>query len=300
MPSQAFLNLLETLKAQPDRAGQPIEDLRTMGMAKANAIPLPRDLDTTPVEAGGVPAEWVEVGKKARRKKNDSVLLYFHGGAYFRGSTHTVREMCGRLARAAEIPVLSVDYRVAPENPFPAAVEDALAAYRWLQTQGYAPGRIAVGGDSAGGGLACALLLGTRDYGALQPGAAVLLSPWVDLTQSGESMDSRAAEDPSLSRAYLDRFAGLYLNEQDAKDPLASPLFGDLAGLAPMFIQAGTAEVLLDDAIRLAEKVRLAGGEAELDIWEGMTHVWQNFGPDIPEGSEAVERAGAWLKARLG
>jgi acetyl esterase/lipase len=230
----------------------------------------------------------------------DKVLLYFHGGGYYRGSMNTVREMVSRMSRASGLTVLNVGYRLAPEHPFPAAVDDAVAAYGWLLEQGLAPGSIAVGGDSAGGGLALALMLAMRDSGRPLPGAAVCLSPWVDLTQSGQSYVTRVHEDPSITKPYLDHAAGLYLNGADAAGPLASPIFAKLAGLPPLLIQVGTAEVLLDDARSLAAAARAAGVKVELDEWEGMVHVWQNSGPALPEGKAAVEKIGAWLRSTVG
>jgi len=300
MASVEFEQLYRTLQAQPDRAALPVEELREAGRRKAAQIPIPADVTCTPVDAGGVPGEWIVApGADAR-----GALLYLHGGGYYRGAIATVREMCGRLSRAAGLRVLAIDYRLAPEYPFPAALEDALAALRWLRTQGCpggcTPGELAVGGDSAGGGLAVALLVALREAGEPLPGAAVCLSPWVDLTHSGESMTALAGDDPSLSRSYLERFAGLYLDGADPRDPRASPLFADLTGLPPLLVQVGGREVLRDDGLRLAERARAAGVAVELDLWEEMTHVWQNNGPDLPEGRQAIERVGAFLRARLG
>lgn len=295
MPSPLFETLLSDMRALPDRAHLPVEELRTQSALKAGQFQPPKDVKCNPVDCGGVPGEWIE----ARGAANDAALLYLHGGGYYRGSINGVREMCGRISRASGIKVLAIDYRLAPENPFPAALEDALAALRWLQTQGFPLSRIAVGGDSAGGGLACATLLATRDFGAMLPAAVVCISPWTDLTQSGVSITGKAPEDPALSKAYLDRFAELYLNGQSVEDPLASPLFADLHGLPPMLIQVGTAEILLDDSVRLAEKIRAAGGRVKLEQWEDMTHVWHNNGPDLPEGNQAVENIGAYLKRNI-
>ncbi len=300
MPSPQFQELYDTLKAAPDRSQMSLEDLREAAETKAREKPLPSDIACEAVDAGGgaalqVKAEWVSAPEAA----TDKVLLYFHGGGYYRGSMNTVREMVSRMSRASGLTVLNVGYRLAPEHPFPAAVDDALAAYGWLLERGVAPGSIAVGGDSAGGGLTMALMLAMRGQGRPLPAAGVCLSPWVDLTQSGQSYLTRVDEDPSITKPYLDHAAGVYLNGADARGQLASPMFADLAGLPPLLIQVGTAEVLLDDARSLADAARAAGVNVELDEWEGMVHVWQNSGPGLPEAKEAVEKIGAWLRGIL-
>jgi acetyl esterase/lipase len=273
-----------------------LEQLRAASEQRAAQFPVPPDVVCEPVAAGAAGAEWVSAPGAAQ----DAALLYFHGGGYYRGSLNTVREMVSRVSRAAAVRVLNVDYRLAPEHPFPAALDDAVTAYRWLLCQEVAPERVVVGGDSAGGGLAMALQLAMREGGEPLPGGSVCLSPWVDLAQSGESYRTRAGEDPSISKPYLDHAAELYLNGADARDPLASPLYADLAGLPPLLIQVGTAEVLLDDSTRLAGKAREAGVAVELNCWEGLTHVWQNNGTTLPEATEAVERIGRFIRAVIG
>ena len=292
MPSPQFQELYETLKAAPDRSEMSVEQLREAVETKARANPPPPDVACQAVDAGGAAAEWVSAPDSAAEK----VLLYFHGGGYYRGSLNTVREMTSRMSRTSGLTVLNVDYRLAPEHPFPAAMDDAVAAYGWLLDSGVAPERIALGGDSAGGGLAVGLMVAMRDEGRPLPAAAVCLSPWVDLSQGGESYVTRAEADPAINKPYLDHAAELYLNGADAETPLASPLFADLQGLPPLLIQVGTSEVLLDDARRLAEKARAAGVEAELEVWEDMVHLWQNNGPGMPESREAVEKIGAFLR----
>jgi monoterpene epsilon-lactone hydrolase len=195
--------------------------------------------------------------------------------------------------------VLSVDYRLAPEHPHPAAVEDATAAYRFLLDTGISPGNLAIGGDSAGGGLTVACLIALRDAGLPLPAAGVCISPWVDLTQSGESMDSKADEDPMVSREALQVMANAYLGGGDPKEATASPLFADLAGLPPLLIQVGTAETLLDDATRLAERAKSQGVDVTLEAWEEMIHVWHAFAVLLPEGRQAIERIGEFLSERL-
>ena len=294
MPSAQAQALIEHLRAQPDKSRMPVEALREALEASTAGEALPPDLTHTPVDAGGVPAEWSALPGSAA----DAVLLALHGGGYYRGSVAGYRPFVARLVAATGTRALSVDYRLGPEHPFPAAVDDALAAYRWLLAQGVAPARIAVAGGSAGGGLACALLLAAREASLPQPGAAVCLSPWVDLTQSGPTFETNAAADPSIDKAYLDRSAELYLAGADPTQPLASPVFGDLHGLAPLLIQVGGLETMLDEARRLADRTRAAGGEATLEVWPELFHVFQS--KHIPEAHEAVARIGAYVREKLG
>lgn len=244
------------------------------------------------VNAGGVPGWWL--GDEA----SEITILYLHGGGYAFGSTGAYRDMLLHLARAANARVLGVDYRLAPEYPFPAAVEDALAVWRWLLAEGVDPAKTLVAGDSAGGGLVLALLVSLRDAGLPLPALGVCLSPWVDLSLSGASLDGNAGRD-YVSRQLLAGCATMYLGDGNRRGPLASPLFADLHGLPPLYIQAGGVEVLLDDSRRLAERVQAAGGEVELDVWAGMIHVWQMAASVVPEGRAALEAIGAWVRARL-
>jgi acetyl esterase/lipase len=192
--------------------------------------------------------------------------------------------------------VLLIDYRLAPEHPHPAAVEDSTRAYRWLLETGSNPKRMAIAGDSAGGGLTVATLVALRDAGVPLPAAAVCLSPWVDLEGIGESMTTKAAVDPMVQREPLLRMASMYLAGQDPRTPLAAPLYADLRGLPPLLIQVGTAETLLDDSVRLAERARAAGVQVTLEPWEDMIHVWQAFAAMLPEGQQAIERIGEFLR----
>ncbi len=294
MPSTEFQSYLKALRNLGDHSAMSVEDLREATERKAQ--PAAPDVTCTPVEAPGVRAEWSDApGASAAH-----VLLFFHGGGYYRGSIAAMRELCSRLARMGGVRGLSATYRLAPEHPFPAAVDDALAAYRWLLAQGISADNIIVSGASAGGGLALSLLLAAREQGLPLPAGAVVLSPWVDLTQSGETFATNAARDPVISKAYLDRFAGLYLGTADPMQPLASPVFGELAGLPPVLIQVGGAETMLDESRRFAAKARLAGVDVQLDEWPEMVHVWQACGPRVPEAQEAVAQAGAWMRERLG
>jgi acetyl esterase/lipase len=259
------------------------------------ARPLAPDCTATPVDAGGVPAEWV-----VAPGVDDAVVLYLHGGGYVIGSLVTHRELAGRISRASGARVLLLDYRLAPENPFPAAVDDAVAAYRWLLHQGVAAGRIAIGGDSAGGGLTVATLIAIRDRGLPIPAAGVCLSPWTDLEMTGESMRTRAALDPMVQLDGLTEMASQYLAGADAKNPLASPLHADLAGLPPLLIQVGTSETLFDDAVRLDATARTAGVSVRFEAWDDMVHVFQTFAGMLPEGREAVEHIGQFVREKVG
>lgn len=254
----------------------------------------PEGVTCTPVDAGGVSAEWSVAAGVDEAK----VVLYVHGGGYVMGSAGSHRDVTGRLSKAAGARVLSLNYRLAPEHPFPAPVDDAVAAYRWLLAQGISPGNIAVAGDSAGGGLAIATLLALRDAGEPLPAAGIGISPWVDMEGTGESMTTRAAVDPVVQKEGLLGMAKLYLGDADPKNPLAAPLHADLAGLPPLLLQVGDAETLLDDSTRLAEKARAAGVDVTLKVWDEMPHVWHLFAPILPEGRQAIDEIGSFFQAR--
>ncbi|HEX7409793.1 MAG TPA: alpha/beta hydrolase [Candidatus Binatia bacterium] len=295
MASQELGMIIDMLKARPLEADVSVAEMRAGIEALASIAPLPDDVTFEPVDAGGLPAEWV-TAPGARR---ENVILYLHGGGYVMGSIKTHRELAARLSRAAAARVLLIEYRLAPEHPHPAAVEDATAAYRWLLGIGVAPSRMVIGGDSAGGGLTVATLVALRDAGQPLPAAGVCLSPWVDLEGVGESMATKAAVDPMVQRDPLRKMAAMYLAGQDPRTPLAAPLYADLSGLPPLLIQVGTAETLLDDSIRLAERARKAGVAVSLETWEDMIHVWQAFASLLPEGQQAIERIAAFIKTRI-
>ena len=253
---------------------------------------LPDDIRIEGTSANGVTAEWGQApGADAAR-----VLLYLHGGGYVSGSLASHRHVVAEAGRQAGMRTLALDYRLAPEHPFPAAVEDAVAGYRTLLGQGIAPGHIAVGGDSAGGGLAVALLLALRDEALPLPACAWLVSPWVDLEGIGESMTALAAADPMVQKPYLDEIARAYLNGADPRDPLAAPLHGALRGLPPLLIQVGAAETLLDDAVRLAARAGAADVAVTLEVWPEMIHVWHLFHPALAAGRRALAGAGRFLR----
>jgi acetyl esterase/lipase len=251
--------------------------------------------EDTPATVGGIKGEWV----RARGAREDAAILYLHGGGYCIGSPKTHRHLVGALSVESGLSAFVPDYRMGPENPFPAAVEDAVAAYKGLLDSGIAATHLAIAGDSAGGGLTFATLLALRDAKIALPACAVGISPWVDLTASGDSMDTRAARDPIVQRAGLTAMAAAYLGGADAKTPYASPLFGDLSGLPPILLQVGTEETLYDDTTRLKGRLEEAGVEVTAESWGGMIHVWHAFHPILSEGRDAVVRASAFIKRRI-
>jgi len=256
---------------------------------------LPEGTRSEPFDAGCVRAEWL-AGPGADA---DRVLLYLHGGGYIIGSIATHRALAARIAAAAGVRALILEYGLAPERPFPQGLHDAVAAYDSLLSSGVDPRRIALGGDSAGGGLAVSTLLALRDSGRPLPGAVVLLSPWIDLTGSGASMLAPGADAVIGTRDEMLAVAALYLNGADPRTPETSPLHADLSGLPPVAIQVGTAEKLLDDSVRLAERIRAASGHVELETFADLIHVFQAFAPHVPEGVEAIDKLGAFLRRTL-
>ena len=295
MPGPEIQTVVDMLRANPPLAGSDIAEMRAGMEAFTTAAPLPEGVDFDPVDAGGVPAEWT----RGAGASDDRVVLYFHGGGYVMGSVATHRGLTAGISRAAGARVLSVDYRLAPEHPYPAAVEDGVAAYRFLREQGVAPGQLAVAGDSAGGGLTIATLLALREAGEPLPACGVCISPWVDLTQGGESMETKADEDPLVGREILQQMADAYVADGDPRAPTASPCFADLAGLPPLLIQVGTAETLLDDARSLADRAKTSGVDVVLEEWDQMIHVWHAFALLLPEAKQAIDRIGQYLKEKL-
>jgi acetyl esterase/lipase len=256
----------------------------------------PDGVTWTAVDAGGVPAIWADPDGGA----TDRVLLYVHGGGYVIGSAEIYKKLTGHLANACGCRVLSVDYRLAPEHPHPAPVTDSTTAYKWLLEQGIEPGHIAVSGDSAGGGLTLATLVKLRDDGEPQPAAAVPISPWADMEGLGDSMKSKADVDLIVSEAVLKGMADRFLAGQDARDPLAAPLYADYTGICPLYFQVGGDETLLDDTTRTAERARAAGVEVEVEVFPEMQHVFQMAAGNMPEADDAIAKIGAYLRPRLG
>jgi epsilon-lactone hydrolase len=273
-------------------------DALTIGERRAAAESMasqpPAGTSVEPLDTGGVPAEWVA----AEGVTSDRVVLYLHGGAYQIGSPATLRHVIALLSAAAQARVLSVDYRLAPEHPFPAAVHDALAVYRYLLHAGTDPAAVAIAGDSAGGGLALATLVALRDAGDPLPASAVAMSPWTDLALTGESLRTRADVDIMIKPAAMPQTVATYLAGADPRHPYASPLYADLRGLPPILIQVGDAEVILDDSTRFATKAKAAGVDVTLEVWDEMPHVWHAFAGLLPESDQAISRIGAWLRAQ--
>ena len=249
-----------------------------------------------PVDAGGVTAEWIT----APDARTDRVVVYLHGGGYIMGSVNSHRDMCERLSREARARVLALDYRLAPEHPFPAALEDSIAAYRWLLQEGIKPQHIAIGGDSAGGGLTFATLVSLRDAGDPLPACAIPLSPWVEFEGTGDSITSRADIDPMVRQDLDLKMAKAYLDGGDLRNPLAAPIYADLDGLPPLLIQVGEREILFDDSSRMADKAARAGVDVPLREWKGQTHVWQIFASRLDEGQAAIEELGAFVREHTG
>ena len=256
---------------------------------------LPKDVVVEPALVGNVSAEWITTSNP----NPDQVILYLHGGGYTIGSVNTHRDLIMRLSRASQMRVLALDYRLAPENPFPAALEDATSAYLWLLASGCTPGSIIIAGDSAGGGLTLATLVNLRNLGEPLPAGAVCLSPWTDLAGTGESIKTKVKQDVILQTIKTGKMAIAYAGAYDLKYPLISPLYADLQELPPLLIQVGTDEILLDDSTRLAEKVRAAGVDVTLEIWEGMDHVFQAQAIILPEARRAIQGIGKFMQERV-
>jgi acetyl esterase/lipase len=275
--------------------GADVDEQRRQLRELLSAQPLPAEVTVTAATLGGVPTAEITVDGIEPRH----VVLYFHGGVYVMGDAALAADLASQVGRRAQARVISVDYRLAPEHPYPAAVDDALAAYAALLDDGIDPSSIAFAGESAGGGLAIATLVNARDHGLPLPAAALVMSPYVDLTLAGTTMETRRDADPLLSREALQARVGDYTSGQDAALGLISPLFADLAGLPPLIIQAGTHEVLLDDALRLAERAAAADVEVTLDITPGVPHVFQAYHAILDEAAEALDRAGQFLLGQL-
>jgi acetyl esterase/lipase len=292
-PIEAVRQMLTALLGGPDAS---IAHRQTQSAVFAAAQPpLPTGLAASAETRAGVAVERLAPAAPAAL-----TLLHLHGGGYVMGDPASSRGLTTRLALTVPATVFSVDYRLAPQHPFPAAADDALAVYANLVQGGADPGRLAVIGESAGGGLAVATLLAARDAGLPMPAACVALSPWTDLACAGGSHTALHGRDPLLTRDVLLEMAQLYLAGRAATEPLASPLHADLTGLPPLLIQAGAEEVLLDDAVGLAEAARASGVEVELQVWPEMIHVWQMFGDALPEALDAIAAIRAFLLARGG
>jgi acetyl esterase/lipase len=293
MASREFHAYQARAAAQPQAAPPAsIAELRARIDAALGSVPLAPGVAERRTDAAGVPL----VGLERAGGERDPVLLYFHGGGYRIGSAHAWRAYGSRLAAGCELRVWLVDYRLAPEHPFPAAVDDAVRAYRWLLAQGETSDRIVLGGDSAGGGLAAAALHALRREDLPLPAGAACLSPWADLTNRAGSYRTRAHTDKLFGHKQAEEAAALYLAGHPARDPLASPVFADWTGMPPLLIHAGDIEVLLDDATALAERARAAGGDVHLSVYPEMPHVWHLAYPAFPEAVQAIEELAAFVR----
>lgn len=295
MRSEALENIVTMLRAQAAERGDAemtVAEWREAYDGLGALLPAAEDVGVEVVDAGGVPCEWIGTG-------DGPVVVYVHGGGYCIGSLDSHRSMLTHLASAVAGRVLAVDYRLAPEHPFPAALDDACAAYRWVVAGGADPARVVIAGDSAGGGLTPATLVALRDAGDPLPAAGVCLSPWADLTQSGATMSEKAEADPMVHAEDLARWAVAYAgSDHDPGSSGLSPLFADLSGLPPLLVEVGTAEVLLDDARRLAERARGAGVDVTLFEGEDLIHVWHFFAGAVPEADEGIDRIARFIGER--
>ena len=269
-----------------------VEEFRVWYEQFTAQFELPEDAVFEQVGAGGVSAEWISTPGVAE----DRVVMYLHGGGYMIGSIRTHRSPLSYLSRVSDARVLGLNYRLAPEHPFPAAVEDSVAAYRWLLAEGVSPRRIAIGGDSCGGGLTIATLVALKYFGDPLPAAGISHSGWTDLAHTGDTFETKAEEDPLIDKEMLEGMAAAYLGDRSRTTPLASPYYADLQGLPPLLVQVGTAEVLLDDSLRLADRAKEAGVDVTLEVWDDMPHVWQAFASFLPEAREALDHCGQFVQ----
>lgn len=272
-----------------------VEEIRQRYVGIAPMFPAAPDVTTDAVVMADVPCEWAS----PPGARDDRVVLYLHGGGYVVGSIESHRHLAAEVARAAGARALVVDYRLAPEHPFPAAVDDALGVYRGLLDAGYEASNIAIAGDSAGGGLTVATMLAVKAASLPQPSCAFCVSPWVDLEAQGGSMIAKASVDPMIQKDNLLGFARHYLASASPRQPLAAPIHGDLSGLAPLLIHVGSAEALLDDSVRLAQVAGAADVPVSLEIWPEMIHVWHFFHASLSDARAAISRAGAFIRGHM-
>lgn len=286
-----FLKVVVDKKRQ---VGMPVKVTRNSLEKLSGMAKLPKGVIYEKVEFDGITAEW----SIPANLKNPGVILYLHGGGYVAGSIRTHRGTTGRLAQASKTKCLSVEYSLAPEKPFPAGSDDAIKAYHWLLKQGFDPKKIVIAGDSAGGGLSVATMLRLRDENAPQPAAGVLMSPWLDLECTGESSVTQADADPMVVPGALREMGVMYAPKDNLRHPLASPLYADLKGLPPMFIQVSSSEVLYDDTTRFEKRLKEAGVAVEVETWKKMVHVWQAYAPILPEAMKAIKILGKYIETK--
>ncbi len=269
-----------------------LQEVRASYEEMVSKIPLFVNTEIEKIEVNGIKAEWVT----APNVDKNYVVLYLHGGAYVLGSINTHRALASRISAATKAKVLLLDYRLAPEHPFPSAIEDSCSAYRWLVSKGFSNNNIFICGDSAGGGLTLSTVISLRDAQESLPKRIALISPWTDLAATGDSLTTLSEVDPWLEPKELTTLASLYLAGSDAKHPLASPLFANLSDLPQMLIQVGSDEILLDDSTRLAKLAKVAGVDVELEVWQGMWHVWHAFADKLSEGQKAIDKIGTFFR----
>lgn len=288
---QKFLAKLFSKRLQPPAS---IEEARDNFEQWLSSYPAAKDVQMEPLQEGALQGLWV----KAPKIDPNKVVLFFHGGGFCLGSPRSHQDLMGRISQHTGVAVLGIAYRKAPENPFPAALEDAITSYNWLLSQGYASEEIALAGSSSGGGLCLSLMLALKEKGQPMPACAVLICPWVDLTMTGDSMVFNEGKD-MLSKARLEPHRNRYVGNFAQDDPLVSPLFGELSGLPPLFIQIGQCDLLYSETVALAKKAKQAGVETLLDEWPEMVHTFPFFAKDFPEAREAIERAGKFIAGKL-
>lgn len=293
MKDPEIAKLREMILARP-RASE-IAQMRRDADTRGLNFGLASDVKVQPVDANGVKAEWTSTPDADAA----NAILYLHGGGYVLGSLDSHRHLAAEVGRASGARTLAVDYRLAPEHPFPAPVEDTVAAYRYLLGMGIKPGRIAIAGDSAGGGLVVGAMLAIRDAGLPLPGCGWCISPWVDMEALGQSFTDRAAADPTVQKATIQMMAQWYLGGANPRHPHAAPIHGDLAGLPPLLIQVGSAETLLDDSVALARKAGAADVVVDLQIWPEMIHIWHLYFPMLGAARRAIASGGSFVRDAL-
>lgn len=295
MSDAQLAQVIEMIRSGPDLGSMPPPELRATFDEMGNITPPDPAIEFNAVDADGIPAEF----GIAPGSRTDATLMYFHGGGYVIGSLQSHRGVVGRLGQAASLRTFAIDYRLAPENPYPAAVDDAITAYKWLLASGTPPKRVVFAGDSAGGGLAVATMLRCKSTGVPLPHAAVLFSPFVDMGTTGETLVDNQHRDFLVTEGVAPGMASTYLNGADPRSPEASPIYGDLSGLPPILIQVSSHEVLLDDSLRLLRAAILADVRVHLRVYQGLPHVWQLYAALLDEGQSAIEEAGTFLAEQI-
>ena len=285
-------NIIHAKLKNPYTENKTIDQLRKETEDAGNKVPLPKNTKFKRVSIGKIDAEWITCGEI----EADKIFMFIHGGGDYRGWIAATRATVARISAEAKVRCLSIEYRLAPEHPFPAAIDDTFTAYNWLLKEGLNPKNIIVSGQSAGGGLCLALLLKLKEKNFFQPRGAVALSPWTDLTQSGKTMKINADIDPVISKKYLDRMANLYLAKTSNISPLASPLYGELSGLPPLLVQVGSAETMLDDSRRFVEKAKIAKVDVQIEVWKDMFHGWHGSAHILKDGEKAIKNIGLFCK----